>query len=198
MVARTPYVPQLFAVTWSRAAQLFPVDAIVSSIPAKAESLTTVSLINTLAHRLAMMSVLNPRTSQFSICKAMPLLKAIPLPVLVVAPGPITVSPFRVTKSEEELAFTSMPSPPALVTVIPAYTPCGAVIVTAWAMEKGPYPAESRTTISPPGAVCAIAAVNVRHAAVSEQLLVSRPFPETKVRAEVPAASDAEAHNNEN
>ena len=70
-----------------------------------------------------------------------------PDPALV--PVPLISSPRSTTAAPG--ALTTIPLPEVAVT--PAYIPAGAMIETALSIVTGPYPAESRTMISPPAFV---------------------------------------------
>src|SRR5262245_4598194 len=73
--------------------------------------------------------------------------------------------------------------------------PGGTTMDTALVIVTEPYPAESSTTISPPGLVCAIAAANPRQGAASAHTLASLPSADTNVRCAVaPHAAGAPAH----
>src|SRR5579864_2473312 len=113
-------------------------------------------------------------TVQLSICSVPPAVKLIPE---VAVPWPSRSSPFNTTTSlEPALTVIALPLVTRMVATVPLAT-----MEIALPIVTAPKSPESRTSISPPAAVCESAPEKVRHGALRVQALLSLPVADTQV-----------------
>src|SRR5215469_12342178 len=128
---------------------------------------------------MSMPLLLQPKISQFSIDRNLPLMNRIPLAPALNVP-PLNRMLRRMTTSVAVAATTIPLTPP--VARVEATCPPPPSSVRDLVMVSAPNPPGSRASISPPLAVLDIAPAQVLHGAVRLHGLASSPTPETQVR----------------